>query len=98
MSNGSAPPEASTVSGDGSGGAAQDEITFAHIGSGSQPLEMTIIGNFQTVEWRTQGDPGVAADSIEFSLNALNVPTRSGWAMFMFATLLAFGALILLRR
>jgi hypothetical protein len=84
---------------DGSGTVlAQDEITPADIGSGSQTLEMTIIGSFQTVEWRTQGDPGIAASNIEFALQALNIPTLSGWAVFMFVTLLALGALLILRR
>ena len=84
---------------DGSGGVvAQDEITPADIGSESQTLEMTIIGSFQTVEWRTQGDPGIAAGSIEFSLRGVTVPTLSGWATFLFSALLAVGAFLILRR
>ena len=84
---------------DGSGSVVvQDEITPADIGSGSQTLEMTIIGSFQTVEWRTQGDPGIAASSIEFALQAANVPMLSGTATFIFVTLLALGALLILRR
>lgn len=87
---------------DGSGGViAQDEITPADIGSESGTLSMTITGDFQTVEWRTQGNPGIAADRIEFALEALqgvDVPTLSVWATLLFSALIAVGAILLLRR
>jgi len=47
---------------------AQDEITPSDIGSESQTLGMSISGTFRTVEWRTQGDPGIAANLIEFEI------------------------------
>jgi hypothetical protein len=47
---------------------AQDQITPADIGLGNVSLGMTITGSFHTVEWRTQGDPGIAASSIKFEL------------------------------
>ncbi len=84
---------------DGSGTViAQDEITPADIGSGSQTLGMTIIGSFHNVEWRTQGDPGIAAGRIEFALQGVDVPTLSGWATLLFSSLLALGAILILRR
>ena len=56
---------------------AQDQITPADIGLGNLTLGMTIIGSFHTVEWRTQGDPGIAASVIEFMLPPFP------WAMFL---------------
>lgn len=79
---------------------AQDEITPGDIGSESQTLRMTITGNFRTVEWRTQGNPGIAASRIEFAfdLQEAGIPTLSGWAMLMFSILLALAAVLILRR
>ncbi|MCD4749015.1 MAG: hypothetical protein K8R59_06550 [Thermoanaerobaculales bacterium] len=78
---------------------AQDQITPGDIGSGSQTLGMTIIGSFHTVEWRTQGNPGIAANGIEFALQAgPAIPTLAGLAVLVFSILLALGAVLILRR
>jgi hypothetical protein len=36
------------------------------IGSESKNIRMSIQGNFRTVEWRTHGNPGIAANSLAF--------------------------------
>jgi hypothetical protein len=43
-----------------------DAITPADIGAGGVSIEMSIEGRFRTVEWRTHGDPGIAAHSVAF--------------------------------
>lgn len=45
---------------------AADEITPAAIGGSSRTITMSISGLFHTVEWRTQGNPGISAEDIEF--------------------------------
>jgi hypothetical protein len=78
---------------------AQAEITSADIGSSSQTLEMSILGSFRAVEWRTQGNPGIAASSLRFlSQDAASIPGVSGWGALILGALLAGGALLLLRR
>lgn len=85
---------------------AQDEITATDIGDESQTLEMSISGNFHSVEWRTQGNPGIAASHLEFELTgsgastpATAVPTLSQWATIVVALILAaLGAVSLRRR
>lgn len=77
---------------------AQASITPSDIGGSSRTLEMEIYGEFTTVEWRTDGDPGIAANGIWFSLQGVNVPTLSGWAMVVFSMLIAAGAFLALRR
>lgn len=43
-----------------------DTVTPADIGDEAQTIKMSIQGSFRTVEWRTHGDPGIAAHSIVF--------------------------------
>jgi hypothetical protein len=45
---------------------ALDAVTSDDIGSESGGMWMSIEGTFRTVEWRTHGDPGIAANSITF--------------------------------
>jgi len=55
---------------DGAGNVvASDEVTPADIGGGDKSITMSISGSFQRVEWRTQGNPGIAADGLEFDLS-----------------------------
>lgn len=49
---------------------AMDQITPADIGGVSTSITMSIVGGFRTVEWRTQGDPGIAANNLQFALSA----------------------------
>lgn len=42
-------------------------VTPADIGEEAQTLEMTISGTFRIVEWRTHGNPGIAANNLEFT-------------------------------
>ena len=77
---------------------AQGNITPGDIGGSSRTLTMTIYGDFNTVEWRTSGNPGIGANEIEFSLEAVSVPVFSGWTMALFSVLIAAGALLALRR
>lgn len=41
-------------------------VTSQDIGSESKGIKMSIQGSFRTVEWRTHGDPGIAAGRIAF--------------------------------
>ena len=41
-------------------------VTSQDIGSESKHIRMSIQGSFRTVEWRTHGDPGIAAGGIAF--------------------------------
>ena len=43
-----------------------DAVTPAEIGSESLSLEMSIEGRFRVVEWRTHGNPGIAARNLVF--------------------------------
>lgn len=43
-----------------------DTVDPSDIGNDSKSIKMSIEGNFRTVEWRTHGDPGIAAHSIVF--------------------------------
>jgi hypothetical protein len=45
-----------------------DTVTPDDIGSESKGIKMSIDGTFRTVEWRTHGDPGIAAGEIAFEL------------------------------
>jgi hypothetical protein len=45
-----------------------DAVTPDDIGDESQSLEMSIRGSFRVVEWRTHGNPGIAAHSLAFEL------------------------------
>ncbi|MEO0438221.1 MAG: hypothetical protein AAF098_15080 [Pseudomonadota bacterium] len=42
------------------------EVTSSDIGISSRTITMTISGTFETVEWRTQGNPGISAEDISF--------------------------------
>jgi hypothetical protein len=41
-------------------------VTSQDIGSESKSIKMSIQGSFRTVEWRTHGDPGIAAAAVAF--------------------------------
>ena len=41
-------------------------VTSQDVGSESTSIKMSIEGNFRTVEWRTHGNPGIAARSLVF--------------------------------
>ena len=43
-----------------------DTVVSGDIGSESKHITMSIQGTFRTVEWRTHGDPGIAAGDIAF--------------------------------
>jgi hypothetical protein len=43
-----------------------DTVVPADIGSGGVSIKMSIQGNFRVVEWRTHGDPGIAAGDLAF--------------------------------
>ncbi len=43
-----------------------DAVDSDDIGSESKSIKMSIQGSFRTVEWRTHGDPGIAARGIAF--------------------------------
>lgn len=43
-----------------------DTVDSDDIGSESKHIRMSIQGSFRTVEWRTHGDPGIAAAGIAF--------------------------------
>lgn len=43
-----------------------DTVDSDDIGSESTGIVMSIQGNFRTVEWRTHGDPGIAASGLAF--------------------------------
>jgi len=43
-----------------------DEVTPDDIGNDSQTLEMSISGSFSTAEWRTHGNPGIAASGLVY--------------------------------
>ena len=43
-----------------------DEVTPDQIGGDSQTIEMSISGSFTTAEWRTHGDPGIAASGLVY--------------------------------
>lgn len=73
---------------------AQDTVTPADIGSGSKSIRMSISGSFHSVEWRTHGDPGIAANEIEFGTETTesatkNIPASSQWAAILLIMLLA---------
>jgi hypothetical protein len=48
------------------GEVAIDVVTPEDIGDESQGIWMSISGTFRTVEWRTHGNPGIAASNITF--------------------------------
>lgn len=78
-----------------------DSVTPADIGASNQSIRMSISGEFARVEWRTQGNPGIAADEISFELGAAiqanPVPTLSSAAMF-FLIFAVFTVGVLYRR
>ncbi|MEM1113920.1 MAG: hypothetical protein AAGI11_18545 [Pseudomonadota bacterium] len=47
---------------------AVDTVTPGDIGNSSQSITMSISGTFERVEWRTQGNPGIAAGQLSFEL------------------------------
>lgn len=47
---------------------AVDTVDPDDIGSESKSIKMSIQGNFRVVEWRTHGDPGIAASGLAFEL------------------------------
>jgi hypothetical protein len=51
---------------EGGGEVAIDTVVPGDIGSESKSIVMSIEGNFRTVEWRTHGNPGIAANSLAF--------------------------------
>jgi hypothetical protein len=67
-----------------------DEVTPADIGGMNQSITMSIVGSLRTVEWRTEGDPGIAANEIQFSL------TRVTAAPALSHGLLVLGSLCLM--
>ena len=62
------PGESAELVGLDEGGAevAIDTVDSDDIGSESKTIRMSIQGTFRTVEWRTHGDPGIAAHSLAF--------------------------------
>jgi hypothetical protein len=62
------PGESAELVGLDEGGAevAIDTVTSQDIGDESDSIVMSIEGTFRTVEWRTHGDPGIAAGHIVF--------------------------------
>jgi len=46
---------------------AEHAVTPDDIGDTEQTIVQSISGSFQTVEWRTHGDPGIAANSLVFT-------------------------------
>ena len=45
-----------------------DTVTPDDIGDDPRSIKMSIDGTFRTVEWRTHGDPGIAATALIFEL------------------------------
>ena len=43
-----------------------DTVDSDDIGNDSQSIKMSIQGSFRVVEWRTHGDPGIAAGGVAF--------------------------------
>lgn len=69
---------------------AQDTVTPADIGDSRTMITMSISGSFHSVEWRTHGDPGIAARNIEFEVETVDgIPASSTWAMILLSLLLA---------
>jgi hypothetical protein len=62
------PGESAELVGLDEGGAevAIDSVVPDDIGSEAKHIKMSIEGSFRTVEWRTHGDPGIAADDLAF--------------------------------
>jgi hypothetical protein len=62
------PGESAELVGLDEGGAevAVDTVVPQDIGSESKGITMSIQGSFRTVEWRTHGDPGIAAFNLVF--------------------------------
>lgn len=62
------PGESAELVGLDEGGAevAIDTVDSDDIGSESTNIKMSIQGNFRVVEWRTHGNPGIAANSLVF--------------------------------
>lgn len=62
------PGESAELVGLDSGGAevVLDTVVPGDIGSESGHIKMSIQGTFRTVEWRTHGDPGIAAGGLAF--------------------------------
>jgi hypothetical protein len=64
------PGESAELVGLDEGGAevAIDTVVPGDIGSESKGLKMSIQGTFRVVEWRTHGNPGIAAGALVFEL------------------------------
>jgi hypothetical protein len=64
------PGESAELVGLDEGGAevAIDTVVPGDIGSESEGLKMSIQGTFRVVEWRTHGNPGIAAGALVFEL------------------------------
>jgi hypothetical protein len=82
---------------------AQDTVTPADIGDSSKNIRMSIFGDFHSVEWRTHGDPGIAANEIEFGVETTGstpqkIPTSSKWAVILLVMLLAGVGFMYVRR
>jgi hypothetical protein len=62
------PGESAELVGFDEGGAevAVDTVVPEDIGSESKSIKMSIQGSFRVVEWRTHGDPGIAASGLAF--------------------------------
>jgi hypothetical protein len=62
------PDESAELVGLDEGGAevAIDTVVPGDIGDDSKGIKMSIQGTFRVVEWRTHGDPGIAATAISF--------------------------------
>lgn len=78
---------------------AADEITPAEIGGSSRTITMSISGLFHSVEWRTEGNPGISAEDIEFDFgDTRRAPTTSSVALGVLAAgLVGLGTLRLRR-
>jgi len=77
---------------------AEDDVVPADIGSSRKFITMTITGYFARVEWRTQGNPGIAADTLQFDLTRNAAPTLNHAALLVISLCLVTFGIIRLRR
>ncbi|MEQ8689913.1 MAG: hypothetical protein RIC89_03620 [Pseudomonadales bacterium] len=79
---------------------ASDTVTSGDIGASDRSITMSIAGVFDRVEWRTQGNPGIAAGDIRFTLiggsEAQSVPVASDLALVLLSLALAMFAVVTL--
>jgi hypothetical protein len=71
------------------------QVTPTDIGPSSRTLTMSISGAFRTVEWRTQGNPGISASRIAFTLSGSSpaeIPTLSEWGLIVLSMLMVLAA------